>query len=301
MCKRSHVSGTLHKDETMKRIVYSIFCLILAVSCEEKIVTVEKIVTETVTETITETVTVVEKDTVEVTSPVPSTPSWGYSPVRIGLIGDSISTFSGWIPGEYVAFYPNTASGIINVEQTYWHRLIYRLMPDAVLDRNLAYSATCVTKTGSGTQYDLNDFVTRVDQTGFDNPDIVIIHGGTNDRRASTPDHAPLGDYDYDLPLDQLDRMSFRSSYICLVRKIMEAHPGVKIVCIIGDTLNTEKYQDLADSIKAIADHYGFPTVSFTSALESADGVHPSLYGAEYMADRIFEVLEAEGLLYYKR
>ena len=276
--------------------------LSVAFACE-KIVTVTETVTETVTvkDTVTITDTVVEKDTVETTAPVPALPSWGNSPVRIGLIGDSISTFAGWLPEGYVAFYPNSASGIQEVEQTYWHRLRYDLMPDAVLDRNLAFSATRVAKIGTDDNYDLNDFVTRVDQVGFDDPDIVLIHGGTNDRRASTSAHAPLGDYGYDKPLEELDRYCFRSSYVCLVRKIMEKHPGVKIVCIIGDTLNTEKYQDLADSIKAIADHYGFPTVSFTYALESADGVHPSLYGAEYMADRIFEVLEAEGLLYYKR
>lgn len=286
----------------MKRIgqIIYVFCLLAVFSCE-KVVTVTEVVKETVTVTDTVTITVIEKDTLEVASPVPSTPSWGYSPVRVGLIGDSISTFSGWIPSGYVAFYPNVASGIEEVSQTYWHRLIYTLMPDAELDRNLAYSATCVTKTGSGTLYDTNDFVTRLEQTGFDNPDIVLIHGGTNDRRASSASHAPLGDFDYDLPLDQLDRYSFRPSYICMVRKIMEAHPGVMIVCIIGDTLNTEKYRALADSIREIADHYDFPVVSFNAALESADGVHPNLSGAEYMSGKIYEVLEAEGLLNYKR
>jgi lysophospholipase L1-like esterase len=275
--------------------------LLLIINACEKVVTVTEKETVTVTDTVTVTETVIEKDTVQTASPVPSLPTWGTSTVRIGLIGDSISTFEGWIPEGYAAYYPASSSEIMDVSQTYWYRLIYDLMPDAVLDRNLAYSATRVAVIGTNDNYDRNDFVTRIDQIGFDDPDIVIIHGGTNDRRASTPSHVPLGDYGFDLPIDQLDRTCFRSSYVCMVRKIMERHPGVKIVCIIGDTLNTEKYQGLADSIKTIAEHYGFSTVSFTYALESADGVHPNASGAQYMADRIYEVMAQDGLLYYKK
>ena len=256
--------------------------------------------TVTIRDTVIVTDTIVEKDTVETSAPVPTLPGWGSSPVRIGLIGDSISTFAGWIPDGYVAYYPNSTATIKEVEQTYWYRLIYDLMPNAVLDRNIAYSATRLTKSGVGNDKDLNDFITRVEQTGFDNPDIVLIHGGTNDRRVTMETHVPLGEYDYDLPYDELDRFGFRPSYIYLVRKIMELYPGVKIVCIIGDTLNTEKYMALADSIREIAAHYDCPVVNFPYAIDSHDGTHPSAVGAEYMADRIYDVLEKEGLLYYR-
>lgn len=271
--------------------------LLIAVACE-KVVTVKEMVT--VTDTVTVTETIIQKDTVQSASPVPSLPTWSTSAVRIGLIGDSISTFEGWLPEGYSAYYPKTASEITEVTHTYWYRLIYELMPDAVLDRNLAYSGSRVSKIGVADS-DKYDFVSRIDNVGFDNPDIVLIHGGTNDRRVSTPDHVPLGEYGFDLPLDQLDRYCFRSSYVCMVRKIMEKHPGVKIVCIIGDTLNTEKYQGLADSIRTIAEHYGFSIVNFSYALESADGVHPNAAGALYMADRIYEVMAQDGLLYYKK
>lgn len=268
--------------------------LLIATACEKGDTVIQK---ETVTVMVTETI--IQKDTVQSASPVPSLPAWSTSAVRIGLIGDSISTFEGWLPEGYAAYYPKTASEITEVTHTYWYRLIYDLMPDATLDRNLAYSGSRVSKIGAADS-DKYDFVSRIDNVGFDNPDVVLIHGGTNDRRVSTPDHVPLGEYGFDLPLDQLDRYCFRSSYVCMVRKIMEKHPGVKIVCIIGDTLNTEKYQGLADSIRAIAEHYGFSIVNFSYALESADGVHPNASGAQYMADRIYEVMAQDGLLYYK-
>jgi len=242
-----------------------------------------------------------QKEMVESASPVPTLPGWGSSPVRVGVIGDSISTFEGWIPEGYVAYYPNSSSDIKTVEQTYWHRLIYDLMPDAILDRNISFSATRVAKIGAEDKYDNNDFITRLESMGFDDPDIVLIHGGTNDRRKSLPTHVPLGEFDYDTPVESLDRMSFRPSYICLVRKIMTLYPGVKIVCLVGDTLNTEKYMALADSIREIAAHYGLPVVDFSYAIETADGVHPSAGGASYMADRIFDILEKENLLGYRR
>ena len=273
--------------------------LLITAACE-KVVTVTQKETVTVTDTVTVTETIIQKDTVQSASPVPSLPAWSTSAVRIGLIGDSISTFEGWLPEGYSAYYPKTASEITEVTHTYWYRLIYELMPDATLDRNLAYSGSRVSKIGAADS-DKYDFVSRIDNVGFDNPDIVLIHGGTNDRRVSTPEHVPLGEYGFDLPLDQLDRYCFRSSYVCMVRKIMDKHPGVKIVCIIGDTLNTEKYQGLADSIRTIAEHYGFSIVNFSYALESADGVHPNASGAQYMADRIYEVMAQDGLLYYKK
>lgn len=67
--------------------------LLLAVNSCEKVVTEIQKETVTVTDTVTVTETIVEKDTVQTTGPVPSLPAWSTSTVRIGLIGDSISTF----------------------------------------------------------------------------------------------------------------------------------------------------------------------------------------------------------------
>ena len=69
-------------------------------------------------------------DTLTVTTPSAGTPSWGSNPVRVGIIGDSISTFDGWIPEGWRRYYPYTGSAgsLTSVEQTWWHRLIYRCL-----------------------------------------------------------------------------------------------------------------------------------------------------------------------------
>lgn len=62
-----------------------------------------KVVTEQVIVKETETV----RDTLVVTPPASSLPSWATNSVRVGIIGDSISTFDGWIPDGYRRYYPS--------------------------------------------------------------------------------------------------------------------------------------------------------------------------------------------------
>ena len=96
--------------------------------------------------------------------------------------------------------------------------------------------------------------------------------------------------------------MRYKSCLICLRLDLKWISScNVKIVCVIGDCLYQEEYVSLADSIEEIAGHYGFPVVKFESPLETFDGVHPDSYGAAYMSDRIYDVMEEENLLYYKR
>ena len=127
--------------------------------------------------------------------------------VRVGIMGDSISTFKEWIPSNFAAYYPHTNSSngksLTEVEQTWWYRLIYDLMPDATLDRNLSYSGSFVTKLDDGNTRDEWTFPTRCSM--YEDPDIIIIHGGTNDRGISRGSMVPLGSFDYSTPTDDLD------------------------------------------------------------------------------------------------
>lgn len=242
--------------------------------------------------------------------PDPGTNPGTSSTVRVGIMGDSISTFQDWIPNNFAAFYPRTASNgksLTDVGQTWWYRLIYDLMPDAVLDRNLSYSATLVTKIDSGVQTDNWTFPTRCSM--YENPDIIIIHGGTNDRGVSRGYMVPLGDYDWDTPVNDLDIRSFRPAYIKTIRQLQANYPGVKIVCVINSVLyventedETKNYKLLADSIQEIADHYGLPVVSLQGVdFDTLEGLHPDSNGAAVIANAVYNKLSQEGLLEYKR
>ncbi len=205
---------------------------------------------------------------------------------KVGVLGDSISTFKGAMCNDrYSCFYPdedpNVASGnreaVDNKTKTYWWILVNNLMKSGTLDANSSWAGKRVIhETSSGQPAGL------VDRVGdFIDPDIILIHGGTNDKNKSTP----LGSYDYDLPVDQLDESCFRSAYVKMIKLLQERYEGVQLILIIGDMLSS----DYANSITAIAAHYKLPYVSFVGAqLPKCKGSHPDYSGMQTMAKDIY-------------
>ena len=216
---------------------------------------------------------------------------------RVSVIGDSISTFKGWIPGGYSAHYPATDGTLTLVNETYWYRLIHDYMKSATLDMNIAFSGSTVTNTtdenyqkryGSATNaWFKKDFVTRfIECGGCGRPDIILIHGGTNDWAHNADPLAPgvairndaSNIYGGSKPsasimkaiYDKADAATTRSeinalpdgtfceAYAKLLCQIRERYPQCKVVCIIGDYLSSS----IEESVLDIAEHYGAKTVN---------------------------------------
>lgn len=116
----------------------------------------------------------------------------------------------------------------------------------------------------------------------FVDPDIILIHGGTNDRNQSTP----VGSYDWDLPVGQLDVSCYRSAYVALIKMLQARYEGVQIILIIGDCLTP----DYESSTKAIAEHFGLPYVNFVGdPIDKCKGSHPNAPAFDKMAAKIYE------------
>lgn len=249
--------------------------------------------------------------------------------LRVSLIGDSISTFSGYIPAGYGFHYPAVDGSLVNVGDTYWYRLIYDKMKNAVLDANISYSATTVTRTTdpsrmSSSVYE-NSFTDRyVRLGGMGNPDIVLIHGGTNDRgltkdslfpgslsAASQPDptfedlkscFANADAAQTRAEVEALDNTTFCTAYIKLMRLILQQYPDAKIICIIGDCV----YDSIEKSILLIAEHYGAKCVNLLRVNgyndqvfmpkhdydgPGSNGCHPGIKAMHFIADKIYDEL----------
>ncbi len=247
---------------------------------------------------------------------------------RISVIGDSISTFRGFVPYGYSCHYPTADGDLTSVSQTYWYRLAYDLMSDAVIDRNISYSGTAVTRTtnegSSGQTWFGKDFCTRfIQQGGVGNPDIVIIHGGTNDyahnvdelaagvamRSANAPSDEAFADMfgkaDAAVTraeIEALDDTTFCTAYIKLVCLIRERYPNAKIVCVIGDYLTT----GIEKSTIRIAEHYGARYVDLYAVNgyndqtympkhdynpSTGSGCHPSSAAMKFIAEKIYTEL----------
>lgn len=214
---------------------------------------------------------------------------------RVGIMGDSISTFAGELfDQEYRPHYPRsqdagTADDVTSVRQTWWGKLVYELMTDAEIDANSSMGGSkVISQPRSG--YVSTDHLWdagMVDRVyDFNTPDIIFIHGGTNDNTLKSE----LGTIQCDLPIWEVDDFKFRSAYASMVRKLMDYYSDAQLILIIGNSLS-EPY---AQAIINVAEHYDLPYVSFIGdeiqACASDDsGIHPNPVGHAFMAQKIYE------------
>lgn len=201
--------------------------------------------------------------------------------LRIGVIGDSISSYQGIVPVGYSYYYPKSGCDVDTWQKTYWGLLITKYW-NGELDVNVSWSGGCVAPTS--VKPTGSDFVARV--KGFVNPDIVLIHGGTNDCIASNG--IDLGDFDYTSPFGALDKYNkFRQSYIAVIKYIQANWPKATIIVILGDHVTG----DFATSVETIANHFKLPLVDFRNdgaLMTKFQGSHPDANGMEYMAQKIY-------------
>ena len=212
---------------------------------------------------------------------------------KVGVMGDSISTFEGTMCNpDYSPYYPgndpnvsaNPSIAVNSKEKTYWWRLIYDYMKNGELDVNTSWSGTRViheVKTGRQSGKSIGaGFVDRA--YDFVDPDIIIIHGGTNDRNQSTP----VGEYTWDLPIGQGNLGNYRSAYIELIKMLQNRYEGVQIIIIVGDRLTLEYERATTE----IAKHFGLPYVNFVGVtIDKCSGSHPTAPAFDKMASMIYE------------
>lgn len=204
-------------------------------------------------------------------------------PKRIGILGDSISTYKGIIPASYSAYYPQSSGDCTDVNdwtKTYWGQLITKWWMGE-LDFNSSWSGGCV---APGSTRGATPFTIRC--RDFIDPDVILLFGGTNDCQASCA--VALGEFDFDSPVGKLSTNArFRESYIAVVKTIQATYPKAHIICIIGNHIDGE----YASSVQTIAEHFGLPYVDFRGdkSVTVYTSLHPNAAGHAYMAKKIYE------------
>ena len=252
---------------------------------------------------------------------------------RVSVCGDSISTFAGYIPGSYAYHYPcqttthSYCECVRNVDQTYWYQLIYNHMKNARLDLNLSYSGSAVARS-TNTDKNTNHWYTQcytqryLRQGGIGEPDVILLHGGTNDwahndnrlypgsalcKSAQAPSEADMESMFQTADaattreeIEGLDDTTFCTAYIKLLKLWNERYPGVKIVCIIGDYLS----EGVEQSILMMASHYGAKCVDLLQVngfndqtympkhdYNGSSGCHPGVAAMTFIANKIYSEL----------
>ncbi len=198
------------------------------------------------------------------------------SELKISVLGDSYSTFEGFIPAGNAIYYnckPNCKNGVTSVEHTWWHRVIQAL--GGRLERNESYSGSTVCNTGYGkTDATATSFITRMKNLG--NPDLILICGGTNDCWAGVP----MGDFVYEnWSADEL--FSFRPAMAEMLSGLQNAYPAAKIFFV----LNSELSDAVNDSVHTVCAHYQTPCIDLRE-ISKING-HPDYDGMAAMAEQV--------------
>ena len=201
------------------------------------------------------------------------------------ILGDSYSTFDGYVPEGFAIWYDSNAkeqNDVCEVEQTWWYKLIRK--EGLKLLGNNSYSGSTVCNTGyDGADYSDRSFITRMPQTlGYSvkHPNVILIFGGTNDSWSD----APLGELKFADWTDE-DLKQALPAYCYMLDYYRTYAPDSRVINIVNDGLKPE----ITDGIVAAAKHYGMEYL----LLEDIDKGwgHPTVKGMQQICDALADIL----------
>ena len=143
-----------------------------------------------------------------------------YKNKTLSILGDSISTFAGYIPSGNANYYTGSNCGVTSVNDTWWKKLMDAL--GMTLNLNQSWSGSRVTTTNGETSAGC---MTRCQTLGT-NPDVIIVYMGINDFN----NEVGLGTYDGNGTFPT-ETTTFREAYAILLNKLMTAYPLAEIWC----------------------------------------------------------------------
>ena len=228
----------------------------------------------------------------------------------ISILGDSISTFAGYIPVadgfnlQHDARYPQD-NLFTEVEHTWWMQVLTAL--DAKLGINESWRSTEVynyidaevNSSYDGTKACMAS-VTRIQNLGSNGtPDVILFFGGTNDITQSrpvgtfNPSAAPL---EVDLTSVKWDTVA--DAYVDAIMRMQYYYPDAQIIAMLPFDRNsqgTAKVNQYNSLFISICEHYGVPYVDLRecgiSNADLPDGTHPDATGMDYITRAVLDTL----------
>ena len=174
------------------------------------------------------------------------------SPGTLAILGDSYSTYAGWIPEDYAAWYSPAGNalpnGVCRVEQTWWHPLLrhWRLLV------NCSYSGSAVSLSGYPGMGPETSFVRRMrrDLGPELSPALVIVFGGTNDYWIGNPPGDPIyGNR------KESDLVRFAPAFCEVLVFLRCRYSGAAVLHLTNDDIQGP----IRTSVREICGHYGAP------------------------------------------
>lgn len=207
---------------------------------------------------------------------------------NVFILGDSYSTFCGYIPKEHDCYYSaegRPETDVNCVEQTWWHRLLKET--ESALILNHSWSGTTICNTGYDGPNTPHSFIRRIDKLvdeGFfqkNQIDTVLVMGGQNDDWFG----APIGELKtQDWTADDL--LQYGPALCYLMYRLKMVLPKARIIFII----NSEMSDVIMDYQKKSAEIYDIECIQL-EAIHKMNG-HPTIRGMNQIAEQIFSYLE---------
>lgn len=222
-----------------------------------------------------------------------------YKGKKISLLGDSITTYVGYIPSGQTYEYTGSNHGISSVNDTWWKKLIDALGMELLL--NNSWTGTCVSTIRDSAKGTNSNAVVRSELLG-ENPDVIILYMGINDFCFE----APLGDYE-GLTSVPNDKTTFSSAYAMTLDKMMTKYPQAEIWCATLPQCNANggmsapeinnngvALTQFNERIRKLALTFGAKVLDFAQCGQTfrnlnvyvSDGVHPNAAGMSLLANQ---------------
>ena len=210
--------------------------------------------------------------------------------IHFSVLGDSYSTFEGYVDPDSNAVFHYNEIGVTDVEQMWWWHVA--VSKGWLLERNNSFSGSLICNMNASNYYGPYSFLRRMDNLG--NPDVIFILGGTND----VWNDAPFGDYVYaDWTEEQL--CSFRPALAYLLDNMKRLYPKAKLYFVLETDpcpggITEETRMNLIGSTHRITNHYNVDCIDLYDVHKK--WWHPDVQGQKNIADQVLEFLATESL-----
>lgn len=207
----------------------------------------------------------------------------------VSILGDSYSTFKGYIPDHQLSYYPRpeTVADVLSVEDTWWNMLAKRRNLRILI--NDSYSGATVCNHVREELPPESAFIVRMKESlssqGIRNekPDIIFIFGCTNDNVLQRN----VGEVKFENWSEE-DLWSVLPAYCYLLDYVKNQNPDALIVTILNDTLKPQ----LMDGMVYAAKHYHALCVELKEIDKSSR--HPTQRGMVQICDQVEVLLNME-------
>lgn len=208
---------------------------------------------------------------------------------NVMILGDSFSTFEGYIPEGYCTYYTNAGhehTDVNTVEQTWWHILLDRT--DSRLILNDSFSGTTICNTVyNGKDMSETSFIARLDkliESGWFNEnkiDTLFVFGGTNDSGADSPlGEMKLSDWTKE------DLYSFLPAVCYLLSRIKEKLKNIRTIFVINYYIKPH----LIEGIMSACEKYGIECLKLETV--EINSSHPTINGMIGINEQIYNYLK---------